>query len=78
MAKRTRFSEYRDRYANYRFEFTDDGTLFIVQLHTNDGSLVWDWRARDQMSDAFADIAGGRGVLRDGRRAGGVTGTRTA
>jgi hypothetical protein len=61
MAKRTRFSEYHDRYANYRFELTDDGILFM-QCHTNGGSLVWDWRAHDQLSDAFADIAGDREI----------------
>jgi hypothetical protein len=41
MAKRMRFSEYHDRYANYRLELTDDGILFM-QCHTNGGSLVWD------------------------------------
>ena len=61
MAKRTRYSEYCDRYANYRFELSDDGILFM-QCHTNGGSLVWDWRAHDQMSDAFADIAGDREI----------------
>ena len=34
MAKRTRFSEYQNRYANYRFELTDDGILFM-QCHTD-------------------------------------------
>ena len=61
MAKRTRYSEYHDRYPNYRLELTDDGILFM-QCHTNGGSLVWDWRAHDQMSDAFADIAGDREI----------------
>ena len=61
MAKRTRYSEYHDRYANYRLELSDDGIL-LMQCHTNGGSLVWDWRAHDQMSDAFADIAGDREI----------------
>ena len=61
MAKRTRYSEYHDRYANYRLELTDDGILFM-QCHTDGGSLVWDWRAHDEMSDAFADIAGDREI----------------
>src|SRR5277367_4007288 len=61
MAKRTRYTEYHDRYPNYRLELTDDGILFM-QCHTNGGSLVWDWRAHDQMSDAFADIAGDREI----------------
>ena len=61
MAKRTRYSEYHNRYANYRFELTDDGILFM-QCHTDGGSLVWDWQAHDEMSDAFADIAGDREI----------------
>jgi len=61
MARRTRYTEYKDRYANYSFELTDDGILFM-QCHTNGGSLVWDWRAHDEMSDAFADIAGDREI----------------
>lgn len=61
MAKRTRYPEYKDRYANFRFELSDDGVLFM-QCHTNGGSLVWDWKAHDEMSDAFADIAGDRDI----------------
>ena len=61
MAKRTRFAEYRDRYANFRFELSKDGVLFM-QCHTNGGSLVWDWKAHDEMSDAFADVAGDREI----------------
>jgi enoyl-CoA hydratase/carnithine racemase len=61
MAKRTRFTEYQDRYANYRFELTDEGIL-LMQCHTNGESLVWDWQAHDDMSDAFADIAGDRDI----------------
>ena len=61
MAKRTRYSEYCDRYANYRFELSDDGIL-LMQCHTNGGSLVWDRRAHDRMSDAFADITGNREI----------------
>ena len=61
MAKRTRYSEYHDRYANYRLELSDDGILFM-QCHTNGASLVWDWRAHDEMADVFADIAGDREI----------------
>jgi enoyl-CoA hydratase/carnithine racemase len=61
MAKRTTFGEYANRYANYRFELSDDGIL-LMQCHTNGGSLVWDWKAHDDMADAFADIAGDRDV----------------
>ena len=61
VVKRTRFTEYENRYANYRFELSDDGILFM-QCHTDGGSLVWDWRAHDDMADAFADIAGDREI----------------
>ena len=61
MTKRTRFAEYKDRYANYRFELSEEGIL-LMQCHTNGGSLVWDWKAHDEMSDAFADVAGDREV----------------
>ncbi|HME68276.1 MAG TPA: enoyl-CoA hydratase/isomerase family protein [Myxococcota bacterium] len=61
MAKRTRFSEYKDRYRNYRFELSEEGIL-LMQCHTNGGSLVWDWEAHDGMADAFADIAGDREI----------------
>ena len=61
MAKRTRFAQYKDSYANFRFELSEEGIL-LMQCHTNGGSLVWDWKAHDQMSDAFADIAGDREI----------------
>ena len=61
MAKRTRYSEYKDRYANYTFELSEEGILFM-QCHTNGDSLVWSWDAHDGMSDAFADIAGDREI----------------
>jgi len=61
VAKRTRFAEYKDRYANYRFELSEEGIL-LMQCHTNGGSLVWDWKAHDEMADAFADIAGDREI----------------
>ena len=59
--KRTRFAEYENRYANYSFELSDDGIL-LMRCHTNGGSLVWDWKAHDEMSDAFADVAGDRDI----------------
>ena len=61
VAKRTRYEEYKDRYANFKFELSDEGVLFM-QCHTNGDSLVWDWGAHDGMSDAFADIAGDREI----------------
>ncbi|MFF2846316.1 enoyl-CoA hydratase/isomerase family protein [Streptomyces sp. NPDC058001] len=61
MAKRTRFAEYENRYANYRFELSEEGILFM-QCHTNGKSLVWDWQAHDDMADVFADIAGDREI----------------
>ncbi len=33
-----------------------------MQCHTNGGSLVWDWKAHDDMADAFADVAGDREI----------------
>ena len=44
-----------------QFELSDDGILFM-QCHTNGDSLVWSWQAHDDMSDAFADIAGDREI----------------
>jgi enoyl-CoA hydratase/carnithine racemase len=61
VAKRSRYSEYKDCYANYRFELSPEGIL-LMQCHTNGGSLVWDWKAHDDMSDAFADVAGDREI----------------
>lgn len=61
MAKRTRYSEYKDSYANYSFALDEHGILFM-QCHTNGDSLVWDWRAHDDMADAFADVAGDREI----------------
>ena len=61
MPKRTRYSEYENQYANYRFELSDDGIL-LMQCHTNGGSLVWDWKSHDDMADAFADVAGDRDI----------------
>lgn len=61
MAKRTRFAEYQNRYANFRFELSEEGIL-LMQCHTSGGSLVWDWKAHDEMADAFADVAGDREI----------------
>jgi enoyl-CoA hydratase/carnithine racemase len=61
VVKRTRFAEYKDRYPNYRFELSEEGIL-LMQCHTGGGSLVWDWRAHDDMADAFADVAGDREI----------------
>jgi enoyl-CoA hydratase/carnithine racemase len=61
VVKRTRFSEYKDQYANYRFELSEEGIL-LMQCHTDGGSLVWDWKSHDDMADAFADIAGDREI----------------
>src|SRR6478735_8731929 len=61
VVKRARYSEYKDRYANFTFELSDDGIL-LMQCHTKGDSLVWSWDAHDGMSDAFADIAGDREI----------------
>jgi enoyl-CoA hydratase/carnithine racemase len=61
VARRTRYAEYKDRYANFRFELSEEGIL-LMQCHTEGGSLVWDWKVHDEMSDAFADVAGDREI----------------
>ncbi len=61
MVKRTRFAEYKDSYANYKFELSDEGILFM-QCHTDGGPLHWEWSSHDAMSDAFADVAGDREI----------------
>lgn len=61
MAKRTKFVEYEDKYANFHFELSEDGIL-LMQCHTEGGSLVWDAESHDRMADAFADIAGDRDI----------------
>ena len=61
MVKRTRFAEYKDSYANYKFELSEEGILFM-QCHTDGGPLHWEWSSHDAMSDAFADVAGDREI----------------
>jgi enoyl-CoA hydratase/carnithine racemase len=61
LVKRTRFAEYKDSYANYKFELSDEGILFM-QCHTDGGPLHWEWSSHDAMSDAFADVAGDREI----------------
>jgi len=40
VAKRSRYAEYKDGYANYRFELSPEGIL-LMQCHTEGDSLVW-------------------------------------
>jgi len=61
LVKRTRFAEYKDSYANYKFELSEEGILFM-QCHTDSGPLHWEWSSHDGMSDAFADVAGDREI----------------
>lgn len=61
MVKRARFAEYKDSYANYKFELSEEGILFM-QCHTDGGPLHWEWSSHDAMSDAFADVAGDREI----------------
>jgi len=61
LVKRTRFAEYKDSYANYRFELSDEGIL-LMQCHTDGGPLHWEWTSHDAMADAFADVAGDREI----------------
>jgi enoyl-CoA hydratase/carnithine racemase len=61
VVKRTRYSEYKDSYANYKFELSEEGVLFM-QCHTDGGPLHWEWSSHDAMADALADIAGDREI----------------
>jgi enoyl-CoA hydratase/carnithine racemase len=61
MAKRTRFAEYHDKYANFEFELSEEGIL-LMRCHTDGGPLVWDAESHDRMADAFADLAGDREI----------------
>jgi enoyl-CoA hydratase/carnithine racemase len=61
VVKRTRFAEYRDSYANFRFELSAEGIL-LMQAHTNGGPLEFHWESHDAMADAFADVAGDREI----------------
>jgi enoyl-CoA hydratase/carnithine racemase len=61
VVKRTRFAEYKDSYANYKFELSEEGILFM-QCHTDGGPLHWEWSSHDAMADAFADVAGDREI----------------
>ena len=61
MVKRARYAEYKDSYANFKFELSDDGIL-LMQCHTDGGPLHFEWSSHDAMADAFADIAGDREI----------------
>jgi len=61
VVKRSRYAEYKDSYANYSFELSEEGVLFM-QCHTNGGPLEWVWESHDAMADAFADVAGDREI----------------
>jgi enoyl-CoA hydratase/carnithine racemase len=61
VVKRSRFAEYKDSYANFTFELSDEGIL-LMQAHTNGGPLHFEWSSHDAMADAFADVAGDREI----------------
>ncbi|HEY7107320.1 MAG TPA: enoyl-CoA hydratase/isomerase family protein [Acidimicrobiia bacterium] len=61
MVKRSHYSEYKDSYANYKFELSDEGIL-LMQCHTDGGPLHWEWSSHDAMADAWADVAGDREI----------------
>ena len=61
MAKRTRYEDYKDRYANFRFDLSDDGIL-LMQVHSDGGSVVWNAEVHDRFADAFLDVAGDRDI----------------
>ena len=76
MAKRTRYSEYQNGYANYKFELTDDGILFM-QCHTNGDSLVWSWKAHDERVSTLAFAPDGKALASGGLVSKNVTGCQT-
>ena len=64
MAKRSRFEDYCGRYERWcRLEKTEDRVL-LLQLHTDGGPFVLDWRSHEALADVFADIAGDRDLER--------------
>ena len=61
MAKRSRYSEYKDSYAHFKFELSPEGIL-LMQAQTNGGPFEFFWESHDSMADAFADVAGDREI----------------
>jgi enoyl-CoA hydratase/carnithine racemase len=60
VARRTRYEDYRERYARWaKLEKSPAGVL-LVQLHTDGADFVLDWRSHAALADLFADIAGDR------------------
>ncbi|RKT14199.1 enoyl-CoA hydratase/carnithine racemase [Paraburkholderia sp. RAU2J] len=54
----TRFDQYRDRYANIRFDRRDG--ILLIQLHTDGGPLKWgalDGSIHTQLGEAFYQVA---------------------
>lgn len=61
MAKKTRYAEYKDSFANVAFELSDDGIL-LLRFHTEGASLQWNAVSHDEIADAFQDVAGDRDI----------------
>jgi enoyl-CoA hydratase/carnithine racemase len=61
MAKKTRYAEYKDSFANIAFELSDDGIL-LLRFHTEGGSLQWNAVSHDEVADAFLEVAGDRDI----------------
>lgn len=62
MTKRATFADYSVAYAQWcRLERTEDG-IVLLQLHSDGGPFVWDWRSHGAFADVCADIAGDRDV----------------
>jgi enoyl-CoA hydratase/carnithine racemase len=61
VAKRTRYAEYKDSYAHFKFELSPEGIL-LMQAQTEGGPFQFFWESHDSMADAFADIAGDREI----------------
>lgn len=51
----TRLDEYRDRYANYHLERTEDGIL-TVRLHTDDKDIIWGTVPDDMLGKLYVDV----------------------
>jgi enoyl-CoA hydratase/carnithine racemase len=61
MARKTRYADYKDSFANIAFELSDDGIL-LLRFHTDGGSLAWNAVSHDEVADAFQEVAGDRDI----------------
>ncbi|OQV00983.1 hypothetical protein CLAIMM_06409 [Cladophialophora immunda] len=52
----TKFDEYKDRYAHYHLERTDDGIL-TIRFHTQGKDIIWGPKPDDELGKLYADVA---------------------